>query len=300
MEPREIVERLRSVPAFRHLSAPQLEAVRSVLSVLAVPAGTVLAEEDSAGDTMFFIIQGDVRIEKRVDTGGAKLLALLSPGDSFGEMALIEGGPRAARAVAHTDATLFVLGKDGLDRWLRSDPPTTVGFFVELLRVATHRLRLTLEEIVLLYDLGHLTAERFEDESVFLQAVLHRMIPHLDGKWSGAAYLYNEFTHEVSRVGTEGARGDTLPETLPLAGAENRWLDDASFCLTLSGTGPAPLGFVVARNETPMTPRERQAFGLTLSAAGHVLVSALQNIKHDIEERLRARLDAQRAHGSAP
>ena len=71
MEPREIIDRLRSLPVFRHLSDPQLEAVRRVLSVLAVPAGTVIAEEDSAGDTMFFIAQGEVRIEKRVETGGA-------------------------------------------------------------------------------------------------------------------------------------------------------------------------------------------------------------------------------------
>src|SRR5262249_29874663 len=240
------------------------------------------------------IVQGEVRIEKRVETGGAKLFAVLTSGDTFGEVALFEGSTRTARAVAQTDVILFVLGKDGLDRWLRLDPSTTVGFFVELLRVASHRLRLASEEIVLLYDLGHLTAERFEDESVFVQAVLHRMIPHLDGRWSGAAYLYNEFTQEVSRVGTEGLRGETLPETLPLSGSDSHWLDDASFCLTLSGTGPAPLGFIVARNETPMTLAERRAFGLTLSAAGHLLASALQNIKHDIEERLRAHLDAQR------
>jgi len=49
-----------------------------------------------------------------------------------------------------------------------------------------------------------------------------------------------------------------------------------------------------------MTPRDRRAFGLTLTAAGHLRASALQNIKHDIEERLRARLEAQRAHGAAP
>jgi CRP/FNR family cyclic AMP-dependent transcriptional regulator len=300
MESREIVDRLRSVAAFRHLSDPQLEELRRVLSVLDVPAGTVLADEGSAGDTMFFIVQGEVRVEKRVETGGTKLLALLSHGDSFGEMALIEGSTRTARAVAHTDTTLFVLGKDGLDRWLRSDPSTTVGFFVELLRVASHRLRLASEEIVLLYDLGHLTAERFEDEAGFLRAVLHRLIPHLDGDWSGAAYLYNEFNQEVSRVGTEGPRGATLPDTLPITQSENGWLDDASFCLALTGKGPTPLGFLVARNETAMTPRERREFGLTLTAAGHLLASALQNIKHDIEERLRARLDAQRAHGSAP
>src|SRR5439155_305134 len=94
----------------------KLEELTRILAVQSVPAGTLIAEEGSAGDTMFFIAQGDVRIEKRVETGGAKEVALLSPGDTFGEMALIEGSTRAARAVAHTDVTLVVLGKDALDR----------------------------------------------------------------------------------------------------------------------------------------------------------------------------------------
>jgi CRP-like cAMP-binding protein len=299
MDARSMIDRLRPLAVFRHLSSAKLEELTRVLAVQSVPAGTLIAEEGSAGDTMFFIAQGDVRIEKRVETGGAKEVALLSPGDTFGEMALIEGSTRAARAVAHTDVTLFVLGKDALDRWVRSDPLTTVGFFVELLRVVSHRLRVAGEEIVLLYDLGHLTAERFEEEAVFLRAVLHCLVPHLDGDWSGAAYLYHEFSQEVSRVGTEGPRGETLPETLPIARSENRWLDDASFCLALSGKAETPLGFLVARNATAMSARERREFGLTLTAAGHLLASALQNIKHDSEERLRARLESQRTYGPA-
>ena len=48
-----------------------------------------------------------------------------------------------------------------------------------------------------------------------------------------------------------------------------------------------------------MSARERRDFGLTLTAAGHLLASALQNIKHDSEERLRARLESQRMYGPA-
>src|SRR5262245_1610291 len=114
---REMIDRLRSLAPFRHLSERKLEERTGVLSVRSVPAGQIIEEEGSPGDTMFFIADGDVRIEKRVETGGAKELALLVPGDSFGEMALIEGSSRSARAVAQTDSVLFVLGRDGLDRW---------------------------------------------------------------------------------------------------------------------------------------------------------------------------------------
>jgi CRP-like cAMP-binding protein len=293
---RAMVDQLRTLAAFRHLSEPKLAELTGVLSVQSVPAGQVIGEEGSAADAMFFIVDGDVRLEKRVEAGGIKELALFSPGDTFGELALFEGGTRAARAVAQTDCLLFVLGRDGLERWVRSDPVVTAGFFVELLRVASHRLRLTLEEIVLLYDLGHLTAGRYEDASVFMRAVLHRVVSHLDGDWSGAAYLYDEFNPAVFRVGTEGSRDEALPETLPTNRSESHWLDDASFCLVLSGKDGMPLGFVVVRNAVPMTARERREFGLTLTAAAHLLASALQNIRHDIEERLRTRLAEQRQY----
>ena len=134
------------------------------------------------------------------------------------------------------------------------------------------------------------------DEAGFLQAALERIVPHLEGDWSAAAFLYNEFNDEVSRVGTKGPRGETLPETLPLAETSNRWLDAASFCVALGGKTAAPLGFLVARNEAAMALREKGEIEVALTAAGQLVASALQNIRHDAEERLRARLQHRQAH----
>ena len=296
---REGIDRLRSLAVLRHLPEAKLEELTRVLAVRAVPAGGLVFEDGSVGDTMFLLAEGQVRIEKRVEAGGFAELALLSPGDVFGEMALIESVPRSARAVAHTDTTLFVLGRQDLDRWLASEPLMAVGFFVELLRVLSHRLRRSSQELVLLYDLSHLAVQRFDDEAAFLVAVLHRMIPHLDGDWSAAAYLYNEFNDEVSRVGTEGRRGESLPRTLPIGEAASRWLDAASFCVALTGKADTPLGFLVARNELAMSPVERTEVEVALTTAAHLVASALQNIKHGTEERLRARLQRERTYGSS-
>jgi len=237
-----------------------------------------------------------VRIEKEMEGEGVAELAILSPGDVFGEMALIESAPRSARAVAHTGVSLLVLARPDLERWLGAEPRTAVGFFVELLRVLSHRLRRSSTGLVLLYDLSQLTLQRFDDEAGFLQAALERIVPHLEGNWSAAAFLYNEFNDEVSRVGTKGPRGERLPETLPLAETSNRWLDAASFCVALGGKTVAPLGFLVARNEAAMALREKGEIEVALTAAGQLVASALQNIRHDAEERLRARLQHRQAH----
>jgi CRP/FNR family transcriptional regulator, cyclic AMP receptor protein len=294
---RQRIERLRSLAVLRHLPEGKLEELTRVLEERVVPAGGLVFEEGSVGDTLYLLALGQVRIEKRVEAGEFAELALLSPGDVFGEMALIENVPRSARAVAHTEVTLFVLGRQDLDRWLASEPMMAVGFFVELLRVLSHRLRRSSQELVLLYDLSHLAVQRFEDETGFLRAVLHRIVPHLDGDWSAAAYLYNEFNEDVSRIGVEGARGESLPRTLPHQQARSRWLDAGSFCVALTAKAATPLGFLVARNELPMSPLEQGEVEVALTAAGHLVASALVNIKHDAEERLRARLH-QQTYGS--
>jgi CRP-like cAMP-binding protein len=294
---RERTEQLRSLALFRHLPEARLEELAGVLVAQTAAAGVLIFEEGSAGDAMFLLVRGQVRIESRLEAGGFAELALLSPGDSFGEMALIEHVPRSARAVAHTDVSLLVLESRDLDRWLASDPRAAMGFFAELLRVVSHRLRRTSQELVLLYDVSHLAIQRFDDADGFVRAVLRRMIPHLDGVWSVAGYLYNEFNDEVTRVATEGARGESLPATLPIGESASRWLDPASFCVVLDGDAGTPLGFLVARNELEMTAREKAEVEVTLTAAGHLVASALQNIRHELEERLRARLLHQQTYG---
>ena len=293
MDTGERVERLKALALFRRLPEAKLEELAKILAVKMLPAGALIFEDGSPGDSMFLLAGGQVRIEKRVEAGGFAELALMSPGDVFGELALIDRVPRSARAVAQTDATLFVLARPDLEQWLRSDALMAVGFFVEMLRVVSSRIRHSTEELVLLYDVSHLAVQRFENETAFLEAVLRRMIPHLSGEWSVAAYLHSQFSDEVARVAIEGAGGEDLPTTLPISDATNRWLDPASFCVALASPDGVPLGFLVARNDHAMSPREKADVEVALTAAGHLVASAVQNIRHDVEERLRLRLQHQ-------
>ena len=292
------IDRLRTLALLQHLPEGKLRELARVLVVQTVRAGHVLFEEGSPGDTMFLLATGQVSIEAEVEAGGFAELALLGAGDVFGEMAVIEHLPRSARAVARTDTTLFVLGRQDLERWLATDPLMAVGLFVELLRVLSHRLRRSSRSVALLHDVGDLAAQRSEDEAAFVQAVLYRMLSHLEGDWSGAAYLYNEFNDEVVRASIQGPRGESLPATIPIAETTSRWLDASSFCVVLARKTGLPLGFLVARNRVAMSPPERAEAEVAFTTIGHLVSSALQNIKHDTEERQRARLQHRQAHDS--
>ena len=227
-----------------------------------------------------------------METGGRVELARLAPGNVFGDLALIDRVPRAARAVAHTDAALLVLDHESLGRWLRSDAPA-VSFFVELLRLLSRRLRRSYGQVILLSELSQLALQPFEGEAEFVQAALDVLIPHLEGDWSVAVFLRDPFDERTARVGTAGPHPESLPAA-PAGEAEHRWLDAATFCVALTGASPVAVGSLVARCHAALAPREKAEAEVALAAAGRLLASALLNIRHDTEERLRARLEQAR------
>jgi CRP-like cAMP-binding protein len=257
----------------------------------------VIFDDGAPGVEMFLLVAGTVRIERDVEAGGTKRLAALAPGEVFGEMALIGQAPRSARAVAETDVELFALDRPGLEAWVRADALPAVTFFVELVRIVSQRLRRASDELVVLHDLSHLALGRFEDEAALLRAALARLIGHLGEQWSGAAYVRELFTDVVVRVALEGATRSTLPESIPAADQAVvgvRWLDASDVCVPLPGTAGPPLGFLVLRTTGALSVFEQSQLTVSLTAAAQLLASAVQNLRHDVEERLRWRLEQQR------
>jgi hypothetical protein len=72
-------------------------------------------------------------------------------------------------------------------------------------------------------------------------------------------------------------------------------LDTAAFCVALAGTGDAPAGVLLARNEGAMPVGEKSEAEVALAAVGHLVVSVLQNTQQQIDERRRARLRQRRS-----
>ena len=84
-------------------------------------AGTVLFEEGAPGDFMYVVQSGEVEIRRQVGET-ARVLAVLPPGEFFGEMAILNGRPRSATAVVRTDARLFVIEGKTFEAMLRARP----------------------------------------------------------------------------------------------------------------------------------------------------------------------------------
>lgn len=106
--------------------------------------GEVLFNEGDKGDVMYLIREGKIKITK--GTGeDEKVLAVLKEGDFFGEMAIIDGSPRSAGAIATSSVSLLVIDKETFKSKIKENP--LIEYVLETL---SRRLRTTDEQIRLL------------------------------------------------------------------------------------------------------------------------------------------------------
>jgi hypothetical protein len=136
------VNTLRKMPIFQHLTYLELQAVMSLSKTLHVATGDVVFREGDAGNALYLVLEGRVRIEK----DGVEL-ALLGPGGHFGEMAIMDKGTRSADAVAAMDSRLLVVGRRPLFELMRKDKEIAVKLLWCFVQVLNLRLRATNENL---------------------------------------------------------------------------------------------------------------------------------------------------------
>lgn len=105
---KDVVEGLAAVPLFSGCSKRELQTISRAVKPIEHEAGTVIAREGEPGIGLFVIADGQAEV-----TIGGKKKATLGPHDFFGEIALLDGGPRTATVTAKTDIKLL-----GLTEWV--------------------------------------------------------------------------------------------------------------------------------------------------------------------------------------
>jgi CRP/FNR family transcriptional regulator, cyclic AMP receptor protein len=103
-----VMEWLRQVPLFSACTNRELRTIAGVVKDVSHPKGTVIATEGDPGVGLFVIVDGDAEV-----TIGGRRMAILRRGDFFGEIALLDGGPRTATVTARSDMKLL-----GLTEWV--------------------------------------------------------------------------------------------------------------------------------------------------------------------------------------
>jgi len=128
---------LKFIPIFSELSDEDLEKISKVAMRQMYRKDNMLLIEEEIGSTMFIILDGRVKISRISDDGREVILSILSEGDFFGEMSILDGQTRSANVVTLEDSEILIIRREDFLQMLHDYPQIAINLLKEL----AHRLR---------------------------------------------------------------------------------------------------------------------------------------------------------------
>ena len=191
---------------FGILSAEEIDALVLRARFEQYPAGHLIFARGTPGRSMMAVLSGGVRISTTSPNGREVVLAILNPGEVFGEMALLDGGERTADAIALSDCGLLVIDQRDFIPFLESRTDLCIRF----LRLLSQRLRRT-DELV--------EMALFERLETRLAKALVQLAGSGDGRQAGPPFLLRVSQQELSdMVGAARENVNKLLRTWQRAG----------------------------------------------------------------------------------
>jgi CRP/FNR family transcriptional regulator/CRP/FNR family cyclic AMP-dependent transcriptional regulator len=136
-------EFLRVTPLFAGLTDGQLAALRASLVRRQFHQGEAIFQQGDPGQMLYLIESGQVRIFLQDQDGQEASVIVYGPGEIFGELAVIDGLPRSASAVAMADTIVYTLARDAFREHMRNMPQLALNF----LNALSVRVRYTTQQV---------------------------------------------------------------------------------------------------------------------------------------------------------
>lgn len=148
--------KLKDSSLLRGLSAAELATLSGAFQEKEMAEGTTVFIENMPGESLYLIQQGTIRISQMIAEGDEKILVILGPEDSFGEMAVLDGAPRSATARVAETALLLILRKGDYEILCEKEPKLALKLTRNIVRIFSQRARENSEEYreMLLWTLG--------------------------------------------------------------------------------------------------------------------------------------------------
>ena len=124
--------------------AQEFQDLQKTAELRSYSAGDIIFSQGDLGDGFFHIESGEVEISAQISNDERRVFARVGPGEIFGEMAVLDDGPRSATAIAGTDTRAYFIGREELFRILQDNPEA----MIRLLRFFSHRIRNTNQQYV--------------------------------------------------------------------------------------------------------------------------------------------------------
>jgi CRP-like cAMP-binding protein len=166
VDARSMSEALAAVPLFGGLDGDGLENLIRGMRVRKFRRGETVFHLGDPGDALFIVMSGAIKITLPADSGDEAILATLRPGDFFGELALLDGAPRSATAVAIEACETYMLPRDRFRELIATEPVMREALLATL-AAEVRRLTHHVEELHFLDITGRLASRlaRMANES---------------------------------------------------------------------------------------------------------------------------------------
>jgi len=147
MDPTSLQGFLQSTPLFAGLDEVIIRKLLLVSLVRRFRPRAEILKEGAPGGLLHLVRSGEVRISKLVPSGGEEALAVVGPGEFFGEVEFFDGAPPSAHAIAHTDCEIVSIPHQDLRRLMESRPDLGEKLLWAFARSFARRLRETNERL---------------------------------------------------------------------------------------------------------------------------------------------------------
>ena len=134
---------LRRAPLFASLDDEAFAALTKEITEVDLSRGATLFYEGDPGDQLYFIVSGKMKLGRTASDGRENLVAVMGPGEIFGEMALFDPSPRSTSATAVSETRLDGLKHENLRKVIQHSPEVSA----QLLQALARRLRRTNENL---------------------------------------------------------------------------------------------------------------------------------------------------------
>ena len=123
---------LANIRMFENLNEDDRIALANVVDELKVPEGHMLFQAGDPGDSLFIVRVGQIELFIKDTVGQKIVLHAAQPGDMFGELAMLDSGPRTATALALMDSEVLVLDRDDLILLFQRKPEAALNMLASL------------------------------------------------------------------------------------------------------------------------------------------------------------------------
>ena len=145
---------LANTQLFRGLTSRGLDLIAAIATEELHAQGTLVFREGDPGRKVFLVREGKVRISRNLAGMGEEALAVLGPGEAFGEMALFDDTPRSADAHAHERCRLLGITREAFEELLFVHKDVATEILWNFVKLLSHRLRETNDKMAFLSVTG--------------------------------------------------------------------------------------------------------------------------------------------------